>query len=188
MDKTAAEHCAGLVRRFDRDRYLTTLFAPPGKRAALWAVYAFAGELARARDKREEIAREIRLQWWRDVMASIDAGKPQDAPTARALADAVRELGISRDRLEALIDAEEPEASALTVQLALEALGATDAKSMEAGRLVGLAYATGDRRCLDAARALGRPSRTALPALLLRRGGRVRLPLRLALAALRGRL
>lgn len=63
------EAIAALVRRHDPDRFLTALFAPPERRDALLALYAFNHELARAR----EVASEpplalIRLQWWREVV------------------------------------------------------------------------------------------------------------------------
>ena len=47
-------HCASLVREADRDRYLAALFAPPEKRDALFALYAFDAEISRVR----ELARE----------------------------------------------------------------------------------------------------------------------------------
>jgi phytoene/squalene synthetase len=125
MDETAAELCAAELRRFDRGRFLATLFAPRGTRPGLWAVYAFAHEIRRAREAREEIAREIRLQWWRDCIESIFEGRPQEAPTARALADAIKAHALSRARLEALVDADPAQVSALTTQLALDVLGAT---------------------------------------------------------------
>ena len=188
---TAAEHAADAVRQFDRERYLTTLFAPREARAALWAVYAFNLELAKTRELREEIARAIRLQWWRDVVEAIYGGTAlPPAPVAQALAQAVAERGIARPRLDALIDSYETESieeiSARLMQVALEVLGATDDVSMEAGRLVGLAYATGEQRYRNEARKLN-PPKSAMPALLLRRGGRVSLPLLLALAAVSGR-
>jgi hypothetical protein len=41
---------ARLVRRHDRDRFLTVLFAPLPHRAALLALYAFNYEIARTRE------------------------------------------------------------------------------------------------------------------------------------------
>jgi phytoene synthase len=60
---------AAFVRAHDPDRFLCSLFAPAGRREALWGLYAFNHELARA----QEVAREpglalIRLQWWREVV------------------------------------------------------------------------------------------------------------------------
>jgi phytoene/squalene synthetase len=126
MDEAAAELCAAELRRFDRGRFLATLFAPRAARPGLWAVYTFANEIRRAREPREEIAREIRLQWWRDRIEAIYEGRPQETPTARALADAIQAHGLARERLEALIDAVGGEAAVLTTQLALDVLGATE--------------------------------------------------------------
>jgi phytoene synthase len=64
------DHCEVLVRDADKDRYLATLFAPQSRHAALYALYAFNNEIARVREHiREPMAGEIRLQWWRDVLA-----------------------------------------------------------------------------------------------------------------------
>lgn len=126
MDETAAELCAEELRRFDRGRFLATLFAPREVRPGLWAVYAFAIEIRRAREPREEIAREIRLQWWRDRVEAIYEGRPQETPTARALADAINAYGLSRERLEAMIESESTELNARTTRLALDVLGAED--------------------------------------------------------------
>lgn len=63
------EQLAALVRRHDPDRFLTALFAPPDKRYALLALYAFNHELARAREVVSEPPLAlIRLQWWREVV------------------------------------------------------------------------------------------------------------------------
>jgi 15-cis-phytoene synthase len=79
---------AALVRRHDPDRFLTALFAPPEKRDALLALYAFNHELARAR----EVASEpplalIRLQWWREVVEGDLKRHEVATPLSRAIAD-----------------------------------------------------------------------------------------------------
>ena len=67
---SAFDHCAALVRDFDRDRYLAALYAPAHLRPALYALYAFNLEIARVRElAREPMPGEIRLQWWREVCA-----------------------------------------------------------------------------------------------------------------------
>ena len=54
------------VRRHDPDRFFTALFAPPVRRGAVLALYAFNHELARAREAASEPALAlIRLHWWR---------------------------------------------------------------------------------------------------------------------------
>ena len=58
-----------IVRRHDPDRFLTALFAPAERREALFVLYAFNHELARAREvAREPMLAMVRLQWWREVV------------------------------------------------------------------------------------------------------------------------
>ena len=58
-----------IVRRHDPDRFFTALFAPAERREALFTLYAFNHELARAREMaREPMMALIRLQWWREVV------------------------------------------------------------------------------------------------------------------------
>src|SRR6266566_680683 len=59
----AFAHCEGLVRAADKDRFLSTLFAPAEHRNALLSLYAFNLEIARVREVAQEaLAGEIRLQ------------------------------------------------------------------------------------------------------------------------------
>jgi phytoene synthase len=103
---STSDHCATLVRETDRDRYLATLFAPEEKRAALFAVYAFAGEIARVRDvAREPMPGEIRLQWWREVLEGKRDGEAAAHPVAAALLAAIKRHRLSPETLIALIDA-----------------------------------------------------------------------------------
>ncbi|MBN2630684.1 MAG: squalene/phytoene synthase family protein [Rhodobacteraceae bacterium] len=68
--------CAALVERGDPDRFIATLAAPVQSRAHLFPLYAFNLEVARAPwVTAEPMIAEMRLQWWRDVVA---------APAARA--------------------------------------------------------------------------------------------------------
>lgn len=93
------------VRAGDRDRYLATLYAPDDKRPALFALYAFNVEIASVRDRiREPLPGEIRLRWWRDVIAEDN---PQGHPLAEALLAAIDRHGLPKkpfdDYLEARI-------------------------------------------------------------------------------------
>ncbi len=100
------DHCAALVREADRDRYLATLFAPEGKRAALLALYAFDIEISRVRDvAREPMPGEIRLQWWREVLEGQRDGEAAAHPVASALLDGLRRHNIKPDRLVGIVDA-----------------------------------------------------------------------------------
>jgi NADH dehydrogenase [ubiquinone] 1 alpha subcomplex assembly factor 6 len=67
-----------IARAGDYDRFLVTLFAPPEKREALFALTAFNLEIARIRDVvREPMLGQIRLQWWREAFTEAKAGKPR---------------------------------------------------------------------------------------------------------------
>src|SRR6202045_4412867 len=62
---------AALVRRHDRDRFQTVLFAPAARREALFALYAFNYEIARVRESvTEPMLGRLRLEWWREIIAA----------------------------------------------------------------------------------------------------------------------
>ena len=96
---------AETVRTADRDRYLSALYAPEGRRAGLLALYAFNAEIAGIRDRiREALPGEIRLQWWRDVIASGDSSGGGH-PLAAALVHAIEAHGLPRAAFDAYLEA-----------------------------------------------------------------------------------
>jgi phytoene synthase len=161
--KTARADTAELaarVRSRDPDRYLTALFAPAERRPALFALIAFNDEIARVREAvTQPILGQIRLQWWRDALEQIYAGKPPAHDVAQALAMAVATGNLDRILLEQMIDARETdlaseppahvedllsyaaETAGNLIELQLQALGVRDEASEQAGRSVGTAYA-----------------------------------------------
>jgi NADH dehydrogenase [ubiquinone] 1 alpha subcomplex assembly factor 6 len=152
---------ASLVRRHDRDRFQTALFAPAERREALFALYAFNYEIARVRESvSEPMLGQIRLQWWREVIAAAYAGDPpREHQTAQPLTAAIRELGLDRADFDRLLDVRErdldPEpppnlaaledyaegSSAALVRLALEVLGVREASARAGAQSVGIGYA-----------------------------------------------
>jgi phytoene synthase len=93
------------VRTADRDRYLSSLFMPDGKRPHVLALYAFNAEVVRIRDVVSEPAiGMIRLQWWRDT---IESGTGGGHPVAEALAGAIAEGGLPKQALLDLVTAHE---------------------------------------------------------------------------------
>jgi phytoene synthase len=152
---------AALVRRHDRDRYQTALFAPADRREALFALYAFNYEIARVREAvTQPMLGQIRLQWWREAVAAAYAGvQPRYHVVAEPLAAVVRDFGPSREHFERMIDtrerdlADEPPAilaaledyaegtSATLLYLVLEVLGAIEPSTAAAAREVGIGYA-----------------------------------------------
>ncbi len=95
-----------LVRRHDPDRFLTALFAPPARRDALLALYAFNHELARAREVASEAPLAlIRLQWWREVVEGEDKRHEVATPLTACLAAGI----LNPAHLLPLIEARETE-------------------------------------------------------------------------------
>src|SRR5215468_1370027 len=112
MNATTAEadaaYCLDQVRQFDRDRYLTVLFAGSQARADLLALYAFNLEVAKTRELvREPMMGLVRLQWWRDCVAEIYAGNERRHQVVQPLAAAIRGHGLERGLFDRLIDARE---------------------------------------------------------------------------------
>lgn len=99
--------CAEIVHRADPDRFLATMSLPLATREVLFPLFAFNAEVARAPwVTQEPMIAEMRLQWWRDVVAEIAAGEPPRAHEVVApLADVLaRHAGIA-DMLDGLVAA-----------------------------------------------------------------------------------
>ena len=168
---------AALVRRHDRDRFQTALFAPASSREALFALYAFNYEIARVRETvTQPVLGQIRLAWWREVIAAAyEAGAVRRHPVAEAVSAVIRARDLTRAHFDRLIDAregdfaEDPPASLAALEayaedtasrlvcLALEALGVREEAASDAARHVGIAFAlSGLMRALPQRAAAGR--------------------------------
>jgi 15-cis-phytoene synthase len=154
------DYCLDLVRDHDKDRFLSTLYAPADKQRSLFALYAFKVELSRIRSiVSEPQVGEIRLQWWRDTIEGIFRKQPQDHPLALSLQTVVAEYGLPRQSFDSLIDAHQfdlyadqmpslaqlegylGETESAVIQLACMILSAATAqRSGEAAGLAGVAY------------------------------------------------
>jgi NADH dehydrogenase [ubiquinone] 1 alpha subcomplex assembly factor 6 len=152
---------AALVRRHDRDRYQTALFAPADRREALFALYAFNYEIARVREiVTQPMLGQIRLQWWREIVDAAFAGAPlRQHEVVGPLAAAIGGHALTRAHFDRMIDtregdlADQPPATlalleeyaegtaATLLYLALEVLGVTEAAACTAAREVGVGYA-----------------------------------------------
>ncbi len=65
-----------IVRKGDADRFMSVMAAPPDLRQRLFTLYAFNVEVARAPwASHEEMIAEMRVQFWRDVVAAIGEGR-----------------------------------------------------------------------------------------------------------------
>jgi 15-cis-phytoene synthase len=97
------EACAALVERGDPDRFAAVMAAPPGLRGRLFVLYAFNLEVARAPwVTKEAMIAEMRLQWWRDVVAEA---KPRAHEVAGPLHALIVEAGLPVAALDLLIGA-----------------------------------------------------------------------------------
>jgi phytoene synthase len=173
----------GEVRRVDPDRWLASRFiVDPAARADVLALYAFDHELAHIDQvTTSDLAAEIRLVWWREVVEAIGSGAaPRRHPVAEGLARVVAVRGLPLEPFETMIAAR------------IETLGA---ERLEWARA--LAWAEGAQgalarlaaQVLDPAadEALASPAGTVWGLVLLRRsnragGGAFDLGLRAALA------
>lgn len=108
MDMAHIAACAGLVERGDPDRWLATMAAPPGARAALFVLQAFNLEVARAPwVTKEALLARMRLQFWRDVVEGAGIEPPPAHEVAGPLAALIVERSLPRAELLAIIEARE---------------------------------------------------------------------------------
>ncbi len=155
-------YTSDLVRQYDYDRFLTSLFAPEGMRDRLHTLYAFNTEIARIRETvSEPLIGQMRLQWWRDVLTAVAQGeRPQKGhPVAEPLADLIIDTNLSFSHFEALLTAREMDVAEESVEsftdlidycsntsstlslLALECLEVTDETTFKAAQSLGVAWA-----------------------------------------------
>lgn len=98
--------CAALVERGDPDRFLAAMAAPVAARARLFPLYAFNLEVARAPwVTQEPLIAEMRLQWWRDVVANAASGAARAHEVAGPLHGLIREAALPVEVLDRLIAA-----------------------------------------------------------------------------------
>ena len=148
------------VRKYDRERFVTALFAPSALREDLLVLYAFNAELARIKSLvRESLAGAIRLQWWRDVVqGQRPATETEHHPIAGPLGALMRAGRVDAQPLLDLLDAREQDlakteftsmaqlvgyvnGTAGNLNLAaLQVLGVTDDASRAAGQGAAIAY------------------------------------------------
>lgn len=89
----------------DPERALAFSYAARAVRAALAALFALDGTLARVvRTTREPIVGRMRLTWWHAALCALDTAPPPTEPVLRALAREVLARGITGTRLAGMID------------------------------------------------------------------------------------
>ena len=93
----------------DPDRMRAARLADPDLRDWLFVLYAFHAELAKVPELvSEPMIGQIRYQWWRDCLDEIYSGKTvRQHEVAVPLAQMIEQTGLSRFRLDKLIDGRE---------------------------------------------------------------------------------
>lgn len=153
----ALAYCADQVRRLDRGRYQTALFAPAAQRGVVNALHAFDMEVARIRDLvSEPLLGRIRLQWWRDsVGALFDGGVSAAHPVIEALAPSIEAGGLTQDHFVRLLDARERELDSAPPPDMPSLVAFAEATSGSVAMLVMEALGHGAGAAPDVARRLG---------------------------------
>ncbi|WP_253187700.1 squalene/phytoene synthase family protein, partial [Roseomonas sp. TAS13] len=130
-----------IARRSDPDRFLCALFAAPERREALFTLIAFNNELARAREVvSQPMMALIRLQWWRDSLDEMAAGRPVRRHEVAGPLHALVTAGVlDAADLQAMVDAREAEAEEIESRGAFESYlrGSAGGFAVAAGRLLG---------------------------------------------------
>ncbi len=102
-------YCGELVRRYDPDRFLLSMFAPAEAREGVWALFALNHEIAKTREVVSETALgQIRLKWWADAVEGVYKGGPVlEHEVVQALAEAIALYDLPFEEFETLIHARE---------------------------------------------------------------------------------
>lgn len=120
-------YCVDLVQRRDREAYYCGLLLPTRYRDAYFALRAFNVEIASIKDQNRSssssalsspgsaLALQLRMQWWRDAVASLyeppqqppGSGLSLANPVVRALGQAHGQFPLTRRFLDRIIDARE---------------------------------------------------------------------------------
>ncbi|MBI1329854.1 MAG: phytoene/squalene synthase family protein [Alphaproteobacteria bacterium] len=148
MDLQAALNaCEATVRQSDPDRYFASLFAPEERRPLLFVLYAFNHELARIGETvKEPMVAAIRLQWWREALASARDLHHRGHDVVHGLVDVFARVGPPLELFEAMIDARESDAADVTFA-DMESLEAyADATSGNLMRLATRVLGAGEER------------------------------------------
>lgn len=100
------ERMLGDLRSVDIDRYLALLLMPEYARDDLLVLMLFNAEIAAIRDRiREPLPGEVRLQWWRDVLAGERMGEAEAHPVASALLNLIERRSMPTAPLVAMCEA-----------------------------------------------------------------------------------
>ena len=94
------------LRDIDRETYLAMLYLAADKREEIATLWAFNAEIGRIRDiVSEPVPGEIRLQWWREVLAGDRTSEGASHPIAGALVELIKKYDLQVEALDNLLEA-----------------------------------------------------------------------------------
>jgi NADH dehydrogenase [ubiquinone] 1 alpha subcomplex assembly factor 6 len=116
-DVSATSECDRLVKVYDYENYMCSLFLPPNVRKSILALRAYNVELATIRDaaRNNALTGRLRFQFWRDTLENAynplnpTAATNISSPVGRSLCRAIQDNGLSRRFLSRLLTAREKE-------------------------------------------------------------------------------
>jgi len=155
---TPDQYCQEKAAQSGSSFYYSFLFLPPDRRRAITALYAFCREVDDVVDEVSDanVAR-AKLGWWRAEVANLFDSHPQH-PVTKALEPAVRDYGVTRAKLDDIIDGMEMDlvhhryadfaalerycyrVAGVVGELSASIFGYTDAKTLEYAYHLGLAF------------------------------------------------
>ncbi|KAH6912698.1 isoprenoid synthase domain-containing protein [Coprinopsis sp. MPI-PUGE-AT-0042] len=101
-----AAYCKDLVRKHDYESFLVSPFYPKAKQDAYFAIKAFAVELATIQDHvSNPMIGKMRMQFWKDAVKDISAGRSPKHPIALALLRASESANLPAYHFKRIIDA-----------------------------------------------------------------------------------
>jgi len=155
---TPEEYCRSLAAPSGSSFHYSVLFLPAEKRSALTCLFAFYREIKEGSEECSDPALgQIKLNWWRQELASAWSGRAQH-PATQALFPAAARFDLAREHLAALIDAVESSlfknrhadfpslqdycsrTAGLVEQLAARILGLDDPVSLQHAKDLGMAF------------------------------------------------
>ncbi|KAJ7109732.1 isoprenoid synthase domain-containing protein [Mycena crocata] len=105
-----ATYCRDLVRKHDYESFLISKFWPQPLQDGYFAVKAFSTELSMVQDN-VSVATigAVRMQFWRDAVRDIYAGRPPRHPVALALHQVTQMANLPAYHLKRIVDARDEE-------------------------------------------------------------------------------
>jgi len=154
---TADEYCQNKAAGSGSSFYYSFLFLPPARRRAITALYAYCREVDDIVDEVSDPAvAQAKLAWWRTEVDLLFAGNPQH-PVTRALAPHLAAFEITRERMLQVIEGMQMDlqqsryldfanlrrychlVAGVVGEMSAGIFGATDARTLEYARQLGLA-------------------------------------------------